>query len=115
MDTALQEIIYQILTLLGSGLVGWIGLEIKAYIKRKKEIMGYEFDNNKFERIIDKAVDYAESKGNEYYKVQAKKMASSDKLDYARGYVNLMDPKKVAELGSTLDKMINRAVVKKYQ
>ena len=114
MDTALQELIYQFMAILGSGLIGWIGLEVKSYIAKKKAIMGYEFDNDKMERIINNAVDYAETRGNEYFKVQAKKMASSEKLDTAREYINMVDAKKVQELGNTLDAMISRKVSSKY-
>ena len=112
--TALQEILYQVLTLIASGIIGIVGLEIKSYIAKKKAIMGYEFDNNRINRIIDNAVDYAEIKGNEYLKVQSKKMAASDKLDAARYYVNKMDSRKIQELGSKLDVMIDRSINKKF-
>ena len=112
--TALQEIIYQILALISSGGIGIVGLEIKAYMAKKKAILGYEFDNDRMNRIIDNAIDYAETEGNKYYKIQAKKMAASDKLDAARYYVNKMDADKVAELGDKLDVMIDRSINKKF-
>jgi len=112
--TALQEILYQVMTLIASGVIGIVGLELKAYMAKKKAILGYEFDNNKINRIIDNAVDYAETKGNDYLKVQSKKMAASEKLDAARYYINKMDANKVVELGAKLDMMIDRSINRKF-
>ncbi len=114
METTVQEIIYQLLALIASGIVGYVGLEVKSYFRAKKDILGYEFDNDRFERIIDNSIDYAEGVSNEYFKIQAKKMAGNDKLDFARKYVNMIEPSKVAELGDRLDSMISRRVVQKY-
>ena len=110
----MEDLIYQ-------GMVGIAGLvftvvsmELKAYIAKKKSIMGYEFDVEVTERILGKAVVYAEGYAKTYAAKSASKLASSEKMAVAKKYIEMVDPKLVLKLGDELGQMIDRKVTERY-
>ena len=111
METTTQELIYQIIMMIVTGILTFIGAELKSYLAKKKAILGYEFDNAKVERIIENSVNFAEAKSKKYLKEQSKKIASSKKLDFARTYINKVDKKIAIKYGDKLNDMIERKVI----
>jgi hypothetical protein len=114
MGTTTQELIYQILTLIVSGSLAIISAEVKSYLKKKKEILGYEFDNDRVERILDNAVHFAEAKAKARIKVKAEELSDNEKLIFAKAYINKIDKNVVAKYGSQLDSMIERKVAQRF-
>jgi len=110
METTTQELIYQVMLIVATGILSFIGAELKSYLAKKKAILGYEFDNTRIERIIDNAVNFAEQKGKQYVKIQARKIASSDKLDFARDYIDKVDKNIIGKYGVKIDDMIERKI-----
>jgi hypothetical protein len=114
METTTQELIYQGLTLLISGILAIIGAYVKSLIKTKIDIAKYGFENDRVERIIDNAVNYAEQKAKVAAKGQAAKLAGSDKLHVAREYINRVDKGIITKYATQLDNMIDRKVAQKF-
>lgn len=110
METTTQELIYQLLTLVASGVLATIGAYLSTYIKTKIDVTKYGFENDKLERIITNAVDYAEQKATSYAKKHSLSLAGSQKLDYARNYINMVDRNIVKDYGDSLKLMIERKV-----
>lgn len=106
MDTTTQEIIYQIMALIISGVFVLIG----AYIKSLK----YVKDNERIERIIDNAVSYAEQFGKGYAVDASKELASHEKLAVAKEYINKIDKKIITKYANELELMIDRKVAQKF-
>ncbi len=111
METTTQEIIYQVIAITISGILGLIGVYVKNFLTTKIDIAKYGFENDRVERIITNAVDYAEQKSREYAKGIARNTASSEKLDLARQYINQIDKNIVTKYGNDLDLMIERKVI----
>lgn len=114
METTTQELIYQVILLLVSGILAILSAYLKKFIQTKIDIEKYGFENERVERIIDNAINFAEQKGKEFAKVQASKIASTDKLDFARKYINGVDKNIVEKYGTQLDDMIARKVAQKF-
>ena len=110
METTTQELIYQLLLLVVTGVITVIGAYAKKYITAKIDFEKYGFENDKVERIIDNAVNYVEQKAKEKAKAGAYRLASNDKLDMARAYINKVDKGVVEKYGAKLDVMIERKV-----
>jgi len=110
METTTQELIYQLLILVASGVLATIGAYLKSYIKTKIDVTRYGFENDKLERIITNAVDYAEQKASCYAKKHSASLAGSQKLNYARTYINMVDQNIVKDYGDSLKLMIERRV-----
>ena len=115
MDTTIQEIIYQTIMITAAGVLTFIGTEIKSYIRKKKYILGYEFDNARVERIIDNAVHFAEAKGSEMMVKEVKKMSSNTKLNVAVAYINKVDKDLADRYGDNLPDMIARKVEQRFR
>ena len=111
METTTQELIYQVMLIVATGILSFIGAELKSYLAKKKAILGYEFDNTRIERIIDNGVNYAESEAKKYFKIQSEKIAGSDKLDFARTYIDKVDKTIAVKYGTKLNDMIERKVI----
>ena len=114
MDTTTQELIYQLMALFISGLLAIIGAYAKKLITTKIDIAKYGFENDKVERIIDNAVNFAEQKAKEVAKEKSITIASSDKLKGARKYINNVDKTIIEKYGTQLDDMIARKVAQKF-
>ena len=114
METTTQELIYQIMALFISGLLAIIGAYAKQLITTKIDIAKYGFENDKVERIINNAIDYAEQKAKEVAKDKSVTIASSDKLKGAKKYINSVDKNIVEKYGTQLDDMIARKVAQKF-
>jgi len=110
METTTQELIYQAMTIVISGVLGLIGVYVKNFLTTKIDIAKYGFENDKVERIITNAVNYAEIKGKSFAKDVAKDSANSKKLDLARHYINQVDKDIITKYGNELDLMIERKV-----
>lgn len=118
MDTAMQEIIYQGLAVVISGIITTAGGYAIAYIKSKTDKLNYEFDNSRLERILHNAVDYAENYSKSVAKTVAVKIDGSMKQSMAKEYINKIDPTLVTKYGSELETMIDRKaaqVTKAYE
>lgn len=111
METATQELIYQTITIIvGIGLTA-IGVYLKKLITTKIDVTKYGFENDRIERILDNAVNYAEAKARQKFKDQAIKLAGNSKLGLARKYLDKVDPMIISEYGNKIDDMISRKVV----
>lgn len=108
METTTQELIYQVITLVITGVLTVLGAYLKKLIQTKIDVTKYGFENDRVERIIDNAVHYAESYTKEVAKKSAVTLSQSQKLDYARHYINQVDKSIVAKYGEQLDRMIER-------
>ena len=111
MDTTMQELIFQTMMIIISVGLTAIGVYAKMLITTKIDVTKYGFENERVERILDNAVNYAEGRGKQYAKAKSESLASNKKLDFARQYINQVDPKIVAKYGAQLDDMIGRKVV----
>lgn len=114
METTTQELIYQFMMILVSGILTILGAYLKKLITTKIDIAKYGFENERVERIIDNAVNFAEQKGKVYLKENSKAIASSQKLDFARDYINAIDKKIISNYGGQLDGMIERKVAQRF-
>lgn len=113
MDTTTQELIYQLIMILVTGIFGIVGFYAKRLITTKIDIAKYGFENEKVERIIDNAIYYGEQKAKEFAKAQAVKIAGSEKLTIAKGYINNIDKSIIEKYGTQVDDMITRKVAQK--
>ena len=114
MENTTQELIYQFLALLISGLLALLGAYIKRLIQTKIDIEKYGFENDRVERIIDNAINFAEQKAKEYAKTQSGKVASSQKLTTAKRYIDKVDKNIIEKYGTQIDDMITRKVAQKF-
>lgn len=110
METATQEIIFQIITIvIGIGLTA-ISVYLKNLIKTKIDVTKYGFENERIERLLDNAIMYAEGKAREQAKSGAMKLAGNEKLGIARKYLNNIDPEVISRYGGQIDDMLSRKV-----
>ncbi len=114
METTTQELIYQFMALLVSGILTVLGAYLKKFIQTKIDVEKYGFENERVERIIDNAINFAEQKGKEFAKTQSKSLAGSKKLEVAREYINKIDKQIVSNYGDKIDLMIERKVAQKF-
>lgn len=110
METGTQELIYQVITIVISIGLAALGTYAKKLITTKIDVTRYGFSNDKVERILDNAVNYAEGQAKIYAKLESQKLSSSGKLDAAKKYINKVDPTVIAKYGNLLDEMISRKV-----
>ena len=114
METTTQVLIYQVLALLISGILAIIGAYAKSLIKTKIDIAKYGFENDKVERIIDNAINFAEQKAKVAAKDGARKIDGITKLAIAKQYINKVDREVVTKYATQLDDMIDRKVAQKF-
>lgn len=114
MDTTTQELIYQAIMILLSGVLAVIGAYVKKLITTKIDIAKYGFENDRVERIIDNAINFAEQTAREITKDKAHKLAGSEKLKLARKYIDKVDKSIVEKYGTQLDKMVTRKVAQSF-
>jgi len=114
METTTQELIYQVMLLVITGVLTVIGSYVKDLLVTKIDVTKYGFDNERVERIIDNAIDYAEQRGKAYAKGSSIKLASNDKLATAKVYIDKVDRDIVIKYGQTLNDMIERKVHQKF-
>lgn len=114
METTTQELIYQFMMILVSGLLTILGAYLKKLISTKIDIEKYGFENERVERIIDNAINFAEQKAKIAAKHQAKSLSGSDKLDLAKKYINKVDRKIIEEKANELEDMIDRKLAQKF-
>ena len=110
METTTQELIYQLLALIVSGILTIIGASLKKFITTKINIAKYGFENEKVERIIDNAVNFAELKGKDFAKDKAREITSKYKHSTALKYINEVDKSIIEKYGKNIDDMITRKV-----
>jgi hypothetical protein len=111
METATQELIFQIITIVISLGLTALGVYAKKLITTKIDVTKYGFENDRIERILDNAVNYAEGKAIEHAKAGAIKLAGNEKLGMARKYLDKVDPTIIAKYGNQIDDMISRKVI----
>ncbi|WP_373073873.1 phage holin, LLH family [Sulfurimonas sp.] len=114
METTTQELIYQFMALLISGILAILGAYVKQLIKTKIDVTKYGFENDKVERIIDNAINFAEQKSKVLSKSTSVKLAGSDKLKVAKEYINKVDKNVVTKYADQLDDMIDRKIAQKF-
>ncbi len=114
METTTQEFIYQLMALIISGILAVIGAYAKKLITTKIDIAKYGFENDRVERIVDNAVNFAESKGKGFAKDKAKEIASKYKHSTALMYINKVDKDIVEKYSTNIDDMIARKVAQKF-
>lgn len=109
--TATQELIYQTIAIILSIGLTAIGVYVKKFITTKIDITKYGFENERVERILDNAINYAEAKAHQVAKEKAETLAGNVKLKIARRYIDKIDPAIIMKYGDQLDDMITRKVV----
>lgn len=114
MENTTQELIYQLLALIASGILAILGAYLKKLIQTKIDIEKYGFENDRVERIIDNAINFAEQKAKEYAKTQSGQIASNQKLTTAKRYIDKVDKNIIEKFGTQLDDMITRKVAQKF-
>lgn len=114
MENTTQELIYQLLALIASGILAILGAYLKKLIQTKIDIEKYGFENDRVERIIDNAINFAEQKAKEFAKTQSEQIASSEKLATAKLYIDRVDKNIIEKFGTQLDDMITRKVAQKF-
>ena len=114
METTTQEIIYQVIVL-GISFIGSLVLYgIKNYVITKEEWAKYGFEKEQIDDLLTKAVLFAEQKGKEYAKNNAKYLAGSDKLRIAKQYINRIDKGVVTSYAGELDDLLTTKVAEMY-
>ena len=111
METATQELIFQLMALVISLGLTALGVYLKKLITTKIDIAKYGFDNDRVERILDNAVNYAESYALSYAKRESTTLASNEKLDIAKKYIDKIDSAIIVKYGNKLDVMLKRKVI----
>ncbi len=107
METTFQEIIYQLLILCFTGLISLVSY----YVKSKIDIEKYGFDNDRFERVIDNGIKFAENKANEYSKNLSVKLDSKIKLVKEKSYNNdYISKKDINKYRFNIENMIKRKI-----
>lgn len=114
MENTTQELIYQFMALFISGLLAVLGAYAKNFIQTKIDIEKYGFENDRVERIIDNAINFAEQKAKEYAKTKSEKIASMEKLETAKTYIDKVDKGIIEKYGTQLDDIITRKVAQKF-
>jgi hypothetical protein len=114
MENTTQELIYQLMALIAIGILAILGAYLKKLIQTKINIQKYGFENDRVERIIDNAINFAEQKAKEYSKIQSEKIASNEKLTTAKLYIDKVDKNIIEKFGTQLDDMITRKVAQKF-
>lgn len=110
METTTQQIAFQLMMLILSGILAMISAYVKKYLETKVQIAQYGFDNERIERIIGNAVSFAEQKGASHLKQYAEKIAGNEKLDFAKQYIDTVDKSIIEKYGGQLDMMIERKI-----
>jgi len=114
METTTQEIIYQVIVI-AVGLAGTVVLAgIKKYLGTKEEWAKYGFDKEQIDDLLTKAVLFAEQKGKEYAKENAKYLAGSEKLKIAKQYIDRIDKNVVTNYATELDDLLTTKVAEMY-
>lgn len=113
--TTTQEIIYQFLAISMSAILTLLGVALRKLIINKIKIEKYGFENDRVERIISNAIDFAEKKAQEYAKVGASKLGGARKLELARYYIEKIDKSLVTKYAEQLDDMITRKISQKWK
>lgn len=111
METATQELIYQIITIIISLGLTALGVYAKKLITTKIDVTKYGFENDRIERILDNAINYAEAKAKQVAKDKSITLAGHEKLHAARKYIDRVDPTIIEKYGTQLNDMISRKVV----
>lgn len=114
METTTQELIYQVIMLLVSGILAVIGAYAKKLITTKIDIAKYGFENDRVERIIDNAISFAEQRAKVAAKDGARRIDGVTKLAIAKQYIDKVDKGIVVKYATQLDDMIDRKVAQKF-
>jgi len=111
METATQELIFQIMSIVISLGVTALGIYVKKFITTKIDVTKYGFENDRVERILDNAINYAEAKAIQTAKDRSLKLTGSTKLTIAKGYIDRTDPKIIEKYGSQINEMLSSKVI----
>ena len=98
MEMIINSIIGLVITAVG-GLLGKYLLNLN-YVK----------NNEKIERTLENAINWAEATAKKYLVAHSKKMVGSEKLATAKKYLDKIDPALVSKYGDKLDLMIERKI-----
>jgi len=99
-----QELLYQLVALIISGLMTVLSVYLKKFLQTNKYAVEYNLYNEKTERVLENAVMYAEEKAKSYAKGQVKKR------DLAVKYIDSISPDIIAKEGKKLEFMLDRKV-----
>lgn len=104
MQNGTQELIYQFMAILISGLITVVSVYLKKFLKTNEYISEYNLYNEKTERVLENAVLYAEEKAKGYAKGEI------SKRNFAMAYIDNIAPDVIAREGIKLEMMIDRKV-----
>lgn len=104
-----KELIYQLLALVITLIVGYVGNLIRDFLKTNKYAIEYNLYNEKTERILANGIAYAEAKAKDGIR------DNISKRDIAMRYIDKIDPSIIAKHGNNLELMIDRKVEQMYQ
>lgn len=110
MDLDLSGMIADIAILIITGVIGFIGNEIKAWLRNSKLNQEYSFYNDKVERVLENAIRYAEN----MVRVSAGKAVpgydpGATKMDIAKNYIRVQ-ASDVYEKEGNIESLIERKV-----
>ena len=109
LSTTTGELVYQLASIIISAVVAVIGAYVKNWLKTSKLNQEYNFYNDRLERILNNAVQYAELKGKEL----AKKGIEKRKL--ALKYIEMVSPDVIHKEGEKLETMLDRKVAQVFK
>lgn len=104
-----KELVYQLLALVVSIVVGYVGNLAREFLKTNKYAIEYNLNNEKTERVLANSIAYAEAKSKELLR------DNISKRDIAISYIEKIDPTIIAKNGEKLELMIDRKVEQMYQ
>lgn len=109
MNTATNQLIFELSSLIISLVIGVIGIYVRNFLKTNEYAKKYNLYNEKTERVLSNAVMYAEAK--------AKTIVGSElsKRNLAFSYIEKISPDIIAKEGNKLELMLDRKVEQMFQ
>ena len=114
MQTAFDELTYQVVAVATTGLITIISYYLRNLINTKIEAEKYGLSKEKLNTLLNDAVLFAEQKGKEFAKNNSELMSSDKKLQAAKQYINKIDPTVIREYGNTINDMIAAKVAETF-
>ena len=114
MQTAFDELTYQVVAVATTGLITIISYYLRNLINTKIEVEKYGLSKEKLNTLLSEAVLFAEQKGKEFANQNSELMSGDKKLQNAKTYINKIDPNVIREYGDALNDMIASKVAETF-
>lgn len=99
-QTLLTNLTELIIAIIGSVITYYI----REFVLTNSYVKKYNLDNEKTERLLFNAINYAEAKANKYVN------DNISKRDLAISYLEKVDPNTISKYGDTIHEMLDRKV-----